>query len=202
MEHFKSVFTNEQDLLKAILQIHNNANPIELDPMYYKGGFYKNGVERPKYIFDISPRVDYCPKGNAENLPIESNSITCMILDPLFIFGLHGNTEKYYISQKMGILKDFNELKDNYTAILKEARRVLKFNGVLVFKCQDFTDSKTTMTHSYVYNWAVTQGFYAKDLAILVRPNKVCNTNTVQRHLRKIHTYFWVFKRRKMPEVI
>jgi ubiquinone/menaquinone biosynthesis C-methylase UbiE len=80
----------------------------------------------------------------------------------------------------MGILKDFNELKDNYTAILKEARRVLKFNGVLVFKCQDFTDSKTTMTHSYVYNWAVTQGFYAKDLAILVRPNKVCNTNTVR----------------------
>ena len=69
-------------------------------------------------------------------------------------------------------------------------------SGVLIFKCQDYTDSKTTMTHSLVYSWATEQGFYAKDLAILVKPNKIYNGKTTQRHLRKIHTYFWVFIKR------
>lgn len=64
-----------------------------------------------------------------------------------------------------------------------------------MFKCQDYTDSKTTLTHCFVFNWATEIGFYAKDIAILVKPNKVYNGNTNQLHLRKIHTYFYVFKK-------
>jgi hypothetical protein len=51
------------------------------------------------------------------------------------------------------------------------------------------------MTHCFVYEWAIRYGFYAKDIAILVKPNKITNPNTKQRHLRKIHTYFWIFKK-------
>lgn len=90
-------------------------------------------------------------------------------------------------------MKDFAEMESLYRGILKEAHRILKKNGTVIFKCQDYTDSKTVMTHAHVYNWATEQGFYAKDLAILVKPNKVTNPNTKQRHLRKIHTYFWIF---------
>ncbi|MDI3348969.1 hypothetical protein PIGBHMHK_00687 [Mycoplasmopsis arginini] len=116
-----------------------------------------------------------------------------MILDPLFLFGLHGKAKEYYTSSTMGIYKDFADLEADYRGILAEAHRVLNSKGVLIFKCQDYTDSKTTMTHALVYNWATELGFYAKDLAILVKPNKIYNGNTTQRHLRKIHTYFWVF---------
>lgn len=198
MKHKISAFTDEQELLSAILEIHNNGNPIELDPMYHKGGFYKELIERPKLIFDINPRRDYCAKGNAENLPIDDESISCMILDPLFLFGTHGKTDKYKISVNMGILKDFNELERHYRAILTEARRILKKKGILIFKCQDYTDSKTIMTHCYVYNWAKSIGFYAKDIAILVREHKIYNPNVIQRHLRKVHTYFWVFEKSKV----
>ena len=118
-----------------------------------------------------------------------------IILDPLFLFGLHGKAKDYYTSTTMGIYKDFEELKNDYILFLKEAHRILKKKGTLIFKCQDYTDSKTTMTHCFVYNWAIEQGFYAKDLAILVKPNKVYNGNLIQRHLRKIHTYFWVFQK-------
>lgn len=193
MIHKPSVFTDEQELLSAILEIHHEGNPIELDPMYHKGGFYKERVQRPQYIFDIQPLREECPKGDAEHLPIADAAIGCMVLDPLFLFGVHGKAKEYNISKNMGILPNFRELKRHYQAILREAYRVLARNGLLIFKCQDYTDSKTTMTHCLVYNWASEIGFYAKDLAILVREHKIYNPNVKQKHFRKIHTYFWVF---------
>lgn len=198
MKHYKSVFENEQELLKAIIDIHLDGMPIQCDPMYFKGAFYKDGVEEPYYKFDINPRkgID-CEKGDARKLPMDDGCLSNMILDPLFLFGIHGKTEKYYTSSTMGIYKNFKELKNDYKAFLKEAYRVLKNRGILIFKCQDYTDSKTTMTHSLVYSWATELGFYAKDLAILVKPNKIYNGNTRQRHFRKIHTYFWVFRKNK-----
>ena len=41
IKHIGSVFYDEQELLKTILDIHNNSQDIELDPMYNKGMFYK-----------------------------------------------------------------------------------------------------------------------------------------------------------------
>ena len=88
-----------------------------------------------------------------------------------------------------------NELEQLYTNILKEAYRVLKRGGILIFKCQDYTDTKTTLTHCYVFNFAIAAGFKVKDLAILNLPNKIYNPNLQQRHLRKTHSYFFIFKK-------
>jgi len=192
---YKSVFTNEQELLKAIIDIHIHNMPIHIDPMYFKGNFYKE-IAKPFHRFDINPQIEECSKADARNLPIEDNYVNNIILDPPFMFGIHGKTKKYYSSATHGILKDFENLKQLYYGILKEAYRILKKGGICIFKCQDYTDSKTTMTHCFVYNWAIEIGFYAKDLAILNLPkNKVANPNLIQRHLRKVHTYFWIFKK-------
>ena len=193
MKHYKSVFENEQDLLKAIIDIHLGGKDIECDPMYFKGKFYKDGVNKPKNIFDINPQVEGVEQGDARQLLIPSSKLNNIILDPPFLFGIHGKTKDYYSSKTHTIFKNFIELEKLYKDILLEAKRILKKKGVLIFKCQDYTDSKTTMTHTLVYQWATEIGFYAKDLAILVKPNKVYNGNLTQRHLRKIHTYFWVF---------
>lgn len=194
-KHYKSVFENEQELLEALIDIHLDGKDIECDPMFFKGKFYKDGVNVPKLIFDLNPQVEHCQKGNAESLPLESGSLQSVILDPPFLFGIHGKTKDYYSSKTHTIYKDFDELYVAYEAIIKEAHRVLGKKGILIFKCQDYTDSSTTMTHVHAYHLATLQGFYAKDLAILVKPNKITNPNTTQRHLRKIHTYFWVFKK-------
>ena len=206
-KHYKSVFSNEQELLKALIDIHLDGEDIKCDPMYYKGNFYKDGVAIPEYISDINPQnegrtfyilrplLNYAQKEDARDLPMEDNFLDSIILDPPFLFGIHGKTREYYSSRTHTIFKDFSELETLYQAILKEAYRLLKKKGILIFKCQDYTDSKTTMTHSLVYNWAIELGFYAKDLAILVKPNKIYNGNLTQRHLRKIHTYFWVFQK-------
>lgn len=156
--------------------------------MFYKGNFYKD-IPEPIYKFDLNPQSD------AQNLPIDDKSITSMILDPPFMFGNHGTQKQYYSSRTHGILKDFSALEQLYTNILKEAHRVLKRGGTLIYKCQDYTDSKTTLVHCHVFNWAVAAGFKVKDLAILNLPkNKIYNGNLQQRHLRKVHSYFFVFK--------
>ena len=49
------------------------------------------------------------------------------------------------------------------------------------------------MTHCLVYNWALENGFYAKDLFILLSKQRIFNPNLKQKHARKFHSYWWVF---------
>ena len=116
-----------------------------------------------------------------------------VIIDPPFMVANHGKQDQFYSSQTHTFYKSFADLEQSYFNLIKDACRYLMPNGVMIFKCQDFTDAKTTFTHCLVKEIAERWGFYPKDLAILVKPNKVTNPNTKQRHLRKIHTYFWVF---------
>lgn len=192
-KHYKSYFENEQECLKAILEIHNNGKTFDCDPMFNKGYFYKE-VEKPKYKFDINPIVAECEQANAENLPLESNSISSMVLDPPFMICTRESQRNFYSSRTHSYYNSNDDLIRSYRALLTEAYRVLKNKGLCVFKCQDYTDSKTLMSHCIVYNLATEIGFYTKDLAILNIPkSKVYNGNTKQRHFRKVHTYFWIF---------
>lgn len=201
MQHIFSFFDNEQECIKSILDIHNDGNSIDLDPMYNQGMFYKTILEKPKYRFDLNAvEKQYdAEQGDATNLPLSDNSVHCMILDPPFMFGTHGQTKNNVINKRYTMFDDFEELEKCYKGILKESYRVLDKKGLLIFKCQDYTDSKTTMTHCLVYQWAIEQGFYAKDIAILNLPiSKIYNGNLKQRHLRKTHCYFWVFEKSKV----
>jgi len=202
-KHIGSVFTDEQELIKTLIDLHS-PNGIDLDPMFFKGNFYKL-IKRPKLIYDIEPIVNDCKKADARKLPISNNIISSMVLDPPFIFGIHGpqglHQKSYYSSSTHGIFKNQEELSKFYQNILKESYRILKPNGILFFKCQDYTDGKTTLTHCLVYNWATQLGFYAKDLAILyLTKGKVSNPNLKQRHLRKHHSYFFVFQKKRFDK--
>ena len=189
-----SVYTSEQELLKDIIELHCK-NSIDLDPMFYKGNFYKS-IPIPVHRYDINPLDNNTIQGDARHLPIKDKAVESMILDPPFLFGLHGNTKNYYSSKTHGIFENWNELRELYVDILKEAYRILKRNGTLIFKCQDFTDSKTTLTHCFVWQWATEIGFKVKDFAILhLSKNKIYNAKLQQRHLRKVHSYFFVLKK-------
>ena len=192
-KHIGSVFSDEPHLLDAILKIHINQSTFDCDPMFNRGHFYRS-MPTPKYISDISPVISGCKTMDATNLEYEDNQFQSMILDPPFVFGIHGKTREYFASQNYGIYENFKKLQESYKALLKEAYRVIDKKGILVFKCQDYTDSKTTMTHAHVWQWAQEAGFYPKDLAILHLSNKIANNKLTQRHLRKHHSYFWVFQ--------
>jgi len=118
------------------------------------------------------------------------------MFDPPFCFGTHGKTKNNISAKRFTMFDTFYELCIMYQDSLKEFYRILKKKGILVFKCQDYTDSKTTMTHCLVYNWAVEFGFYVKDLFILINENRIWNPKLKQRHARKCHSYYFVFEKK------
>jgi len=192
-KHYKSVFENEQELLQALIDIHLGGNDIELDPMFFKGNFYKNGINKPIYISDKNPQTKDIVKMDFEHSTYLAESYENLILDPPFMISNRSSQKNYYSSKTHTFYESLDQLKKSYFNLINEAYRILKKKGVLIFKCQDFTDSKTVFTHTIVQDIAERLGFYSKDIAILVKPNKIYNGNLKQRHLRKIHTYFWVF---------
>lgn len=192
-KHYKSTFDDEPTLLKALFELHNGGKSPTLDPMFFKGNFYKDGVERPAFVSDLNPQYDFVEKADATKLGFGDESLTSIIMDPPFMIANRQSQRDFYSSKTHTFYDSFESLEQSYRALFAEAYRVLKPKGVLFFKCQDYTDTKTLMTHCWTWKWAEEQGFYTKDLAILVKPNKIYNGKTTQRHLRKIHTYFYVF---------
>ena len=90
------------------------------------------------------------------------------------------------------------ELHQFYVDSMKELHRILKQDGILIFKCQDKVSSgKQYMSHVFIMNKAVEIGFYPKDLFILLSKNRLTAEWQAknQKNARKFHCYFWVFQK-------
>ena len=194
---FKSIGDDEATILLAIMEMHNKSKPFHLDPTFSCGSFYKTGkVPVPELRYDINvadPRVAFA---DVRNLPLADRSVGSIIFDPPFMFNPHGTAlQKNAAARRFSMFSTFADLQSVYTGALVEFSRILKPRGIVAFKCQDYTDSKTTMLHCLVFNWATDLGFYAKDIFIRYRNNgPAYNPNLTQRHARKFHSYWWVFQ--------
>lgn len=82
--------------------------------------------------------------------------------------------------------------------MLSEAYRVLKPNGILIFKCQDKVSSgKHYMSHVYIMNEEARIGFYPKDLFVLLAKSRLVADwqKRDHKHSRKYHAYFIVLQK-------
>ena len=78
---------------------------------------------------------------------------------------------------------------------LKEFYRILKFGGIVIFKCQDVCSGrKQFFSHGIVMNMAVQLGFYPLDMFVLLAKSRLIRMQN-QNHARKYHCYFWVFQK-------
>jgi len=187
----KSTVFSNKEAIENIIKLYGE---IELDPTFSSGKFYK-GLKEPVGKSDISPQRDDVAQRDCRCMPIVDNDIKSIMFDPPFMFNPHGQAKNNIMNKRFTMFDTFAELEEMYKSSLKEFHRVLKKKGILIFKCQDYTDSKTTMTHCLVYNWATEQGFYAKDLFIMINNSRIYNPNLTQRHARKTHSYFWIFQK-------
>ncbi len=199
----KSISYNNDEILEQIIDLHCPGG-FELDPTYSIGNFYNGHISEPKYKFDLAPREKGVIPANAENLPLRAGSIKSIMFDPPFLLG--GNTKGFLkpddnnscrIEKRFSSLKNWNDLRKFYTGAVFEFQRILKLNGILVFKCQDVvTCGKNHFSHVYVMNEAIRAGFYAKDLFVLLSKNRIISYDIEQqKHARKFHSYFWVFQK-------
>jgi tRNA G10 N-methylase Trm11 len=198
----KTISFDEQEIIQNILSLHCYNKNIELDPTYSKGNFYKKGLVKPKYKFDIFPQSDDVQKANAESLPLSDESIEVIMFDPPFLAtkgsSLKKNDNNNCINKRFGVYPDEKSLHEFYYNALVEFYRLLKKNGTLIFKCQDKVSSqKQYFSHCYVYEKAKEIGFYPKDLFVLLAKNRIVADWQLknQQHARKFHSYFWVFQK-------
>ena len=201
-EPVRSVGYDQGEILRNILRLHVPEGKIDCDPTFSTGAFYHGtGIDPPPLRFDIHPQAEGVLCADARHLPLEDNSISCMILDPPFL-ATKGKSlqagEGNRINRRFGVYPDEKTLHRCYADMLTEAHRVLKNDGILIFKCQDKVSSgKQYMSHVFVMDTAVKAGFYPKDLFVLLAKNRLVADWQArnQKHARKWHCYFWVFQK-------
>jgi len=196
----KSVFYNQKKLIYAIQSLHlNNAN-FELDPTYSKGNFYEH-ENQPKFRYDIRPQKEYVVKNCSTNLPHKNNSIKSVIYDPPFLATTGPSLIKKQgnlITKRFGYYQSENELYNYWYNSIDEFTRILEHKGILVIKIQDKVSSgKQYFAHCDVYNYCISKNFYALDLFILIAKSRMIPEwhRKNQKHARKFHSYFWVFRK-------
>lgn len=203
---FSAYVGTNADVFPLILALHVPEGAVVADVTYGTGIFWKN-VPKGKHVLrasDLKTGVD------CRQLPYESETIDAVVLDPPYMEGLFRATGRELAGA--GSYKAFRKTYSNgeatndgpkyHQAVLdlyfkagREAFRVLRQNGVLIVKCQDEVSANTQrLTHVEIINEYESMGFYAKDLFVVVRPNKPAVSRIKQQnHARKNHSYFLVF---------
>ena len=201
-EVIKSISYDQGEIIRSILKLHVPQGKIDCGATFSTGSFYNGtGIELPTFRYDILPQRTYVSQADARHLPLADSSITCMMLDPPFL-ATKGKSLKSndgnIINRRFGVYPDEKALHQCYADMLSEAYRVLKPDGILIFKCQDKVSSgKQYMSHVFVANTAVQVGFYPKDLFILLAKSRLVADwqKQNQKNSRKYHSYFWVFQK-------
>lgn len=204
----KSISYDQSEIIKWILELHVESKRIDCDPTFSVGNFYKKtGIPLPQYRFDIFPQVDGVEYGDSRSLPLKNESIDCEMFDPPFLAttgkSLSNNDKNNIINKRFGVYPSEKELHQFYIDSLKEAYRIIRENGVLIFKCQDkISSGKQYLSHCFIINEAIKIGFYPKDIFILLSKNRLVADWQVknQKNARKFHSYFVVFQ--KCPKKI
>ncbi|WP_139323092.1 site-specific DNA-methyltransferase [Deinococcus marmoris] len=164
---------------------------LVFDPPYQEGLLRKNTDHLGSSGTHLAFRHHY---SNGKAQPLIGASIAT--------WQLRANLERHPV-----ILSDDSKWHDTVLALYVkgglEGWRVLRQDGLFIVKCQDeVSANKQRLTHVEIITAYESMGFYCKDLFILVRNNKPgVSSLKDQRHARKNHSYFLVFKKVRKQQV-
>ena len=201
MDIIKSVYFNQADILDSIQKLYG-IDRFDCDLTYGNGSFYKGKV-KPRFRFDLDESLDDVEISCSTNTPLKNDSISSCVFDPPFLTyiksGRQGNGNMVMAKRFSGYWR-YDELQDHYIKTIRESARIIKPNGVLIFKCQDIIHNhKMHCTHANILSWS-KDWFRLKDLFILCAKHRMPmpNKKGAQKHARIFHSYFLVLQRNKV----
>ena len=221
---FSSYNTTNDDVFPNILKLYVAPHTKVADSTYGKGVFWKQ-VDCSNYeLFFSDLKINGVPnnvKGgvDARRLPYDDSFLDALVFDPPYMHTPggtahinHQNFETYYANNVTQL--DKNNSSDDrpkyheavlalYFSAAKEALRVLKFEGIYIVKCQDeVCSNKQRLTHVELINEFEKYGFVTEDLFVIMRRDKPgVSRIKAQKHARKNHSYFLIFKKPKVKKI-
>ena len=202
----KSISFSQKEILHNIMLLHNKGNGFECDITYSSGKFYgedKSGIviPQPSLKMDVFPQYEDVIKIEPlQPLPLADNSIESIVIDLPFVIAPRNLVSKKGSNVMINRFSSFyplSEMFENYYHWIKEAYRVLKDDGILIFKTQGtITSAQQIMTPEYSWMIATACGFYTLDQFFLVAKNRLHSGKIKkQQHARKFTSTIYVFKK-------
>lgn len=208
----KNISTDQSEILKWIIDLHNDGQPFDCDITASELKFYgdrpgcKYCIPIPKILMDVYPMRDNIIKITPfEKLPLEDNSIGSIIVDLPFVCS--PKTCKSVVEKKEGsnlISNRFSSwypMQEGYENIywwIKECERVVKPNGLIVWKMQSSVSGGLQhLLSEFSAVCAADCGLYIQDQFLLQAKARLISASKInkQSHARKYTSTFWVFRK-------
>jgi hypothetical protein len=198
----RSVSYNQTDIPKSIMHLCG-IDRFCADVTYGNGKFYED-IPEPTFKYDIDPLVEGVIECSSSELPLGDSQISSLVFDPPFLTYVRaarkGNGDMI-MANRFGGYWRYDELVAHYRGTIREAYRVLRKKGILVFKCQDIIHNhKMHCTHANILMWSDGM-FRLRDLFVLPAkhrmpiPQQSGTKKKIQRHARIFHSYFMVLEK-------
>ena len=209
----KNISCDQSEILKNIMLLYNDNKPFECDITASELKFYKKNkktkyeIPVPKILMDVYPQSDDIIKITPfQKLPLESNSISSIVVDLPFVISPKTCKSKKVkkegsnlISNRFSSFYPADELFENLYWWINECFRVLKEGGICVWKMQStVSGGRECWSSPFSFMVADRAGFYVIDEFILeAKARIVANSHfqNGQKHARKYTSTFWVFKK-------
>lgn len=206
----RNVSSDQSEILHNIMELYNNGEPFDCDMTASTLAFYRKTkgdayeIPVPKILFDVCPQVDCCQKIEPyKPLPLEDKSINSIVIDLPFIISSMEAPSKdkdgaNVIMNRFASFYPVDLLYFNYAFWISEAYRVLKENGIVIFKTQSVISGGIRInTEAYSFMCAMYNGFTIEDQFTLVAKNRLISPSKYkkQMHARSYTSQFFVFKK-------
>lgn len=194
----RSVSESQDEILCNILRLYIKKKTFDCDLTFSKGNFY-HVIDVPLLKFDKYPQMEGVrPLSEAND--ILSCSLHSLVIDLPFIVNSDnkGNFSKHSkLAKRFDFFTSETELYKANEYMIKLAYDKLSYGGFLIMKVMDVYGVKGQIwVSNYVLNKASEYGFIHDDTFVLVARSKHLYFNgNIQRHARKYHSYFFVFRK-------
>lgn len=195
----KSIGKNQDKILKDIIRLYIPSKKYDCDLTYSKGLFYK-AIQQPKYKFDKFPLSDDV-KPLDEAFSLSNEIFESVVIDlPFIIKCSQKDAQTSIVVDRFQCFYSVNELIETNKTMLSLAYRLLRPNGILVQKVQNTNFSgKQIWANFLCQQYGQELGFELIDEFVLEGKSRLLHypEGGEQKHARKYHSYFLVFKKVK-----